>query len=185
MSDEHREKLVYDYTMESLLRVLGQPLLPEHIAGLAALGVHPRQLEPAYPVAVYSRVLEFITGQLWPELPREEASFALGRAFMAAYRQTLMGKAVFAMTRVIGPHRSLERMSRNFRSANNYTETRLHPVGPSRYELWFNHAPNTGFFRGLLTEALEKTGGTQELSVTLMSREEGGEATFLVTWSAD
>jgi len=182
VSDEVREKIVFDYTMEALLRVLGQPLLPEHITGLVATGVNPRQLEPAYPVDVYSQVLDFIMGQLWPELPPEEASFELGQAFMAAYRQTLMGKAVFAMTRVIGPHRALERMSRNFRSANNYTETRLHPVGPSSYELWFNHAPHTGFFRGLLTEALEKT-GTQGLSVTLVSRGEGGEATFLLTWS--
>ncbi|MBM7117775.1 DUF2378 family protein [Archangium primigenium] len=183
MSDAPREWIVFDYTMESLLRVLGQPLLPEHVAGLMALGVNPRRLEPAFPVAVYIRVLDFIGQQLWPGLSREEAAFAVGRAFMVAYRQTLMGKAVFSITRVIGPHRALDRMSRNFRSANNYTETRLTPLGPNRYALWFNHATNTGFFRGLLTEALEGI-GVRGLSVTLM--DSGGQepgATFLVSWS--
>ncbi|MFL5353093.1 DUF2378 family protein [Archangium sp.] len=176
-----KQKLVFDYTMQSLLRVLGQPISPGHRTGLAALGVDPGQaLLPAYPIETYSAVMGFITGQRWPGLSRDEAGFELGRAFMSAYRETLMGKAVYSVTRVIGPHRTLERMSRNFRSANNYTETRLRKVGPSTYELWFNHALSTGYFRGLLTEALDKV-GTPGLSVTLASSA-SGEATFRITW---
>ena len=177
-----KEMLVYDYTMESLLRVLGQPLTAEHLSGLRALGVDPHQLQPAYSVELYTQVLNFIVAELWPGLPREEAGFELGRAFLRAYQQTAMGRAVAAVTRVIGPHRSLERMSRNFRSANNYTETRLHKVGPSTYELWFNYALRTGYFRGLLTEALEKA-GAQGLSVTLTSSKPSGEATFRISWT--
>lgn len=176
-----KQKLVFDYTMQSLLRVLGQPLPPEHRAGLTALGVEPDQMLPAYPIETYGAVMDFITGQRWPGLSRDEAGFELGRAFMRAYRETLMGKAVYSVTRVIGPHRTLERMNRNFRSANNYTETRLRKVGPTTYELWFNHATSTGYFRGLLTEALDKV-GTPGLSVTLASSLEGGEATFRITW---
>ncbi len=41
-------------------------------------------------------------------------------------------------------------------------------MGPSTYELWFNYALRTGYFRGLLTEALEKA-GAQGLSVTLLA----------------
>ncbi|OJH38407.1 DUF2378 family protein [Cystobacter ferrugineus] len=176
------EKLVYDYTMEALLRVLGQPLTAEHLTGLRALGVDPRQFQPAYPADTYTQVLNFIVAELWPQLPREEAGFELGRAFMRAYQQTAMGKAVAAVTRVIGPHRSLERMSRNFRSANNFTETKLNKVGPNHYELWFNHARHTNFFRGLLTEALTRT-GAREVSVTLLTLGEATEATFHITWS--
>ena len=177
-----KEMLVYDYTMEALLRVLGQPLTAGHLAGLRALGVHPRQLQPAYPLEVYTQVLHFVVAELWPQLPRDEAGFELGRAFMRAYQQTVMGKAVAAVTRVIGPHRALERMSRNFRSANNYTETALNKVGPHHYELWFNHARHTNFFRGLLTEALTRT-GARNLSVTLLSTGEADEATFRICWT--
>ncbi|MFY0579016.1 DUF2378 family protein [Cystobacter fuscus] len=175
------EKLVYDYTMESLLRVLGQPLTAEHLSGLRALGVDPRQLQPAYPVEKYTQVLDFVVAELWPRLPREEADFELGRAFMRAYQQTAMGKAVAAVTRLIGPLRSLERMSRNFRSANNFTETKLNEVGPNHCELWFNHARHPNFFRGLLTEALTRT-GAREVSVTLLTVGEANEATFHITW---
>jgi uncharacterized protein (TIGR02265 family) len=176
-----KEMLVYDYTMESLLRVLGQPLTAEHLSGLRALGVDPHQLQPAYSVELYTQVLNFIVAELWPGLPREEAGFELGRAFLRAYQQTAMGRAVAAVTRVIGPHRSLERMSRNFRSANNFTETTLNQVGPSHYELWFNHARHTNFFRGLLTEALTRA-GAQEVSVTLLTQDEAHAATFRITW---
>jgi uncharacterized protein (TIGR02265 family) len=177
-----KEKVVFDYTLESLLRVLGKPLSPRCVARLVELGVDPREkLLPAYPLHVYSQVLDFITGQLWPERPLEEGHFELGRAFMKAYRQTLMGKAVFSVTRVVGPHRALERMSRNFRSANNYTETRLRKVGPTTYELWFNYAARTGFFRGLLTESLE-TVGAKQIQVTVISHTDGGEATFQLKW---
>jgi uncharacterized protein (TIGR02265 family) len=175
------QRLVFDNTMQSNLRVLGQPLAPEHLSGLAALGVDPSRPLPAYPVETYTAVIDFITGQRWPGLTQDEAGFELGRAFMRSYQETLMGKAVFSVTKVLGPHRTLERMNRNFRSANNYTETRLRKVGPSTYELWFNYAIRTGYFRGLLTEGLERA-GAQALSVTLASSNTSGEATFRISW---
>ena len=177
------QKLIFDYTVQSNLRVLGQPLAPEHVPGLTALGVDPsRPLLPAYPVETYTALIDFITGQLWPGLSRDEAGYELGRAFMRSYRETLMGKAVFSVTKVLGPHRTLERMSRNFRSANNYTETRLRKVVPSTYELWFNYALRTAYFRGLLSEGLERA-GAKGLSVTLAASGPNGEATFRISWT--
>jgi len=133
-------------------------------------------------VETYTALIDFITGRLWPDLPQEEAGFELGRAFMRSYQETLMGKAVFSVTKLHGPHRTLERMSRNFRSANTYTETRLRKVGPSTYELWFNYALRTAYFRGLLTEALGRA-GARGLSVTLAASTASGEATFRISWT--
>ena len=177
-----REKVVYGHTLESLLRVLGQPLLPEHIEGLQALGVNARQLEAAYPLEQYSQVLDFIATQLGPERSPEEARFALGRAFLAAFRRTTMGKAVHAWTSRFGPYQTLDQMSRSFRSANNFTETRLRTLGPGQCELWFNQAGQTDFFRGLLTEALESE-ATPGLRVSVLSRDADGGVTFLITWT--
>jgi uncharacterized protein (TIGR02265 family) len=176
------ERLVFDYTMSSLIQVLGQPLTPEHLASLVALGVDPsRPLLPAYPVELYGRVMEFIARERWPHVTADVAHFELGRAFMRAYRQTTMGRGVASVSQRIGPHRALERMDRNFRSANNYTETRLRKLAPSLYELWFNHAPHADYYRGLLTESLERA-GAQQLSVAILSRGLGGEATFRIAW---
>lgn len=177
-----KERLVFDYAMEAILRVLGEPVPPQYHPELVALGVDPTQpLRPAYPVEQYGRVAQFIAQRLSPHLPSDAASFELGRAFLRSYRKTPMGKGVYSVTQFIGPHRALERMERNFRSANNYTQTRLLKLAPTHYELWFNHAPNVHYMRGVLTEAMEGT-GAQHLAVTLLSREPGGEATFRVVW---
>lgn len=177
-----KEKIVFEHTMESILRVLGSPLPPEQSAELARLGVDPsRPLLPAYPLDIYTAVIDFITRKRWPELSQDEAGHELGRAFMRAYRNTLMGKAVYSLTKLIGPHRTLQRITRNFRTANNFTETQLEQVGPATYVLRFNYATRAGYLRGLLTEALEGA-GARGLSVNLLSSANDG-ATFRITWT--
>jgi len=177
-----KEKVVFEHTMESLLRVLGSPPLPEQSAELALLGVDlGKPLQSAYPVELYVTVMDYIIRKRWPELSPEEGGHELGRAFMRAYRQTLMGKAVYALTKLIGPHRTLERITRNFRTANNFTETQLERVGPASYVLRFGYVTRVGYLQGLLTEALEGT-GARGLAVNLLSMAEEG-ATFRITWT--
>jgi uncharacterized protein (TIGR02265 family) len=177
-----KERIVFEHTMESLLRVLGSPLPPEQSAELASLGVDVgRPLMPAYPLTTYVAVMDYIARRRWPELSEEDAGQELGRAFMRAYRQTLLGKAVYALTRLIGPHRTLDRITRNFRTANNFTETQLERVGPATYVLRFSYVTRVGYLQGLLTEALEGT-GARGLVVNLLASGEDG-ATFRITWT--
>jgi uncharacterized protein (TIGR02265 family) len=176
------EKLVFESTMDSLVRQLGKPLSPAHVLALAGMGVETsRKLEPAYPVETYTAVLDYVASQRWPELPPEEAHFELGKAFLDGFMEdTLAGRALRVVAKTFGPHRVLERMARNFHGANNYTRTRLQRLGPSSYELWFNYAVRTDYFRGLLTEALELAGARQ-LEVRLVGTQ-GEEATFHIQW---
>jgi uncharacterized protein (TIGR02265 family) len=176
------EKLVFSNAMESLLRVMGQPLPPEQLSALVARGVDPsRPLLPAYPMDVYTAVIDYIVSQRWPRLYPDDGCYELGRAFMEAYTtKTLRGKALRSMAWTVGPRRILQRMNINFRSANNYTETRLQQVGPGAYELWFNYAARPGYFRGILSAGLEMA-GAKGLQVELGSRR-GDEASFRITW---
>ena len=177
-----KEKVVFEHTMESILRVLGSPPTPEQSAELALLGVDmSKPLLAAYPLEIYTAVIDYITRKRWPELSQEDAGHELGRAFMLAYRQTLMGKAVYALTKLLGPHRTLERITRNFRTANNFTETQLERVAPATYVLRFSHVTRVGYLRGLLTEALEGA-GARGLVVNLLSLVED-KATFRITWT--
>jgi uncharacterized protein (TIGR02265 family) len=146
------EKLIFDHTVESLLRTLDRPIPPEQIKELDALGIDlSKPLQPAYPLEVYSVLIGFIGRQRFPRLSEQEADFEVGRAFIEAYTtQTMMGKALKGLLRVIGPHRGLERMSRTFRSANNYTETRLEKLGQTSYQLWFNFALRPSYFAGMV-----------------------------------
>jgi uncharacterized protein (TIGR02265 family) len=176
------EKLIFDHTVESLLRTLERPIPPAQIAGLDALGIDlSKPLLPAYPLETYSALIGFIARQRFPDLPPEEADFEVGRAFIEAYTtQTLMGRALKGLLRVIGPHRTLERMSRTFRTANNYTQTRLQPLGPTSYELWFNYAIRQGYFRGMVHATLALC-GVRQIEVKLAATQ-GHELTFHVSW---
>lgn len=176
------EKVVFEHAMESLLKLLGSPVGLEHMKPLRELGVDPgRPLLPAYPVEVYAATLDYVVRQRWPGLPREQAYYELGRAFLDSYTETGMGGALKVLVRVLGPHRTLERMQRNFRSANNYTETRLKRLGPTAYEVWFNEVARPEQYRGMLTRALELA-GAQALTVELQERR-GTETTYRVAWA--
>lgn len=163
------EKLIFDHTLESLLRILERPIPPEQIKGLDALGIDlSKPLQPAYPLEVFSSLVGFIGHQRFPRLSEQEADFEVGRAFIEAYTtQTVMGKALKGLLRVIGPHRAIERMSRTFRTANNYTETRLEKLGPTRYELWFNFALRPSYFGGMVHGTLGLC-GLKQLEVKVL-----------------
>lgn len=178
------ERLVFDHTVESLLRTLKRPIPAAQIAGLDALGIDlSKPLLPAYPLETYSALIGFIARCRWPDLPAAEADVEVGRAFIEAYTtQTLLGRAAKGLLRVIGPHRALERMSRTYRTANNYTQTRLESLGPTRYSLWFNYVIREGYFRGMVHATLALT-GVKQCEVTLAATQ-GHEVTFHVSWQA-
>lgn len=177
------EKVVFEHTMDSVLRLLERPIPPEQIAGLDALGIDlSKPLLPAYPVEIHATLIDFVARQRWPDLPLEEAHFELGRAFIGAYTQTLLGRPLKALLWTIGPHRSIERMNRTFRTANNFTDTRLERLGPSRYSLWFNFARRPGYYRGIVHETLAQS-RLKGLEVTLASQQ-GDEVTFHVSWQS-
>ena len=98
------EKLIFDHTVESLLRTLERPIPPEQIKGLDALGIDlSKPLPPAYPLEVYSALIGFIGRQRFPGLPDEQADFEVGRAFIEAYTtQSMLGKALKGVLRVVG-----------------------------------------------------------------------------------
>jgi uncharacterized protein (TIGR02265 family) len=176
------EKLVFDHTLDSLLRTLERPIPPAQLAGLDALGIDlSKPLLPAYPLEIYSALIGYIAHQRFPDLPPEEGDFEVGRAFIGAYTtQTLLGRALKGSLRVIGPHRTLERMSRTFRSVNNYTQTRLKPLGPTSYELWFNHVIRESYFRGMVHATLELS-GVKQIEVRVAASKDR-EVTLHVSW---
>jgi uncharacterized protein (TIGR02265 family) len=176
------EKLVFEHTVESLLRALERPYTPAQIAGLDALGIDlSKPLLPGYPVETYGGLIDFVARQRWPDLPLEQGQFEAGQAFIHAYRQTLLGKALSGVLRTIGPHRVIERMTRTFRTANNFTETRLRKLGPANYELWFNYASRPHYFRGMVHAVIESCGAKQ-VEVKLVAGAAGSEVTLQVTW---
>lgn len=174
------ELLIFQQTVEGLFRALGPELSREVAPRLKQAGIDPANLLPAYPLPTWVAAVEIAAEAVSPGTSREEAVYQLGRRYLDGYAGTLIGRALLSMLKILGPARTLQRMTKNFRTANNYTETRLTEVGPQHYELWCSHVVHADYYRGLIEGALERTGATHP-SARVAGRPDGG-ALFQVRW---
>lgn len=118
-----------------------------------------RPLEPSYPTSVWDAAIRITAEELFPELPREAAWKHIGVLFTRGYFKTLVGAAVGAVLRLLGPLRAARRLERSLRSGNNYSETSFHEMGPGHVEI---HTNETGNLRhslcGIILGGLEAAG---------------------------
>ena len=83
----------------------------------------------------------------------------LGARAVDVFAESVMGSAMFGLLRVIGPMRTIGRMTKNFRTGANYIDTRATQMGPSAFDIWFNEVNGMdGFYRGMLESGLRHVG---------------------------
>lgn len=150
--------VVFGNSVEALVRVLEPVLTPSLAARYQALGIDLFRPNPAYPYELWVEGLQLAMAELYPGVAPDEATYRLGRALFESYGTTMLGRAVLQLAKVLGSRRALERMARNLRTTNNYSDTRLVERGPGHFELWVNKAAFPHYFRGLLKAGLEYTG---------------------------
>lgn len=174
------ENLIFAQTVEGLLRALG-PLNDQDRAAVRALGFDvDKRLLPAYPVEQFTALLDFAGERLKPGHGRVEQIREVGHRFMDGYQQTMVGRAMVAAMRVIGPWRTLERLTNKFRTGNNFSQTKLTRLGDREAELWCNQASRPGWYLGLVSRGLELA-GAKDVEVTLISNDDAG-GRFHVRW---
>jgi uncharacterized protein (TIGR02265 family) len=176
------EKLIFSQTFEGLFRAAGSLSSEDPVLGaLVEAGIDPRRpLRPAYPLSTFHQTLSILGQALAPGLPPDEQARQLGRRFIDGYGELMVGRAMLMVMRVLGPFRTLERLSRQFRTGNNFSETRLTSVSPRAAELWCNQVTLPGWYRGILERGLECAGAEAvQISVGLID-ETGG--TFSIAW---
>ena len=78
----------------------------------------------AYSVPTWFAAIHVCAEVLYPGVPSEQARYRLGRQLVDGYGQTTMGRAVFAMLRMLGWERSLTRISRGLQSGSNFLSAR-------------------------------------------------------------
>lgn len=106
---------------------------------------------------------------------------SLGRAMFDSFGHTLLGKALL-MVRVLGPNRELQRMTRNLRTSNNYSDTKLTQKGPTAWELWINLVAFPHYYRGLVECGLQHS-GAKNVQVEILSHTPNGAAVLLIAWT--
>lgn len=175
------ERVVFGTSMEGLYRALAPPRPAEEAAFLKA-GVTGKSFAAAYPLAAYTEILDACGASRFPDAAPLERFTEVGRLFFSGYERTLVGTALVALLRVLGPRRTLHRMTRNFRTANNYTEMTVEEFAPNHHLVRVNYVVRPGFFLGIIESGCLRA-GAKELSVRLISQE-GESPVYEVKWAA-
>ena len=177
-------ELVFQQAVEGLFNVgLRGRVTQELRARLREQGLDLAQrMQPAYPRQQWNAFVRVAAETLWPGEPPEAAYRALGRRLVLGYGETLVGRAIKGMLKVIGPRRTLERMTRNFRSGGNYNECSVNSVEATEILFWINEPYiHAAYMAGALEAALELA-GARGIHVEVAARDARG-CTYRVSWA--
>lgn len=175
---------VFENVVEGLHTAIRAKMTPAAMARFKALGVDfEAKLKPIYPFTVWIDVIEAAREMCFADIPGPEGYRALGIAFIEGYRETLIGRPVLAMTRLLGVKRTLARMTQNFRSGTNYSECVLTERGPTAFDLWVNEVGRVPeFTTGVLIAGLTHA-GAKNLKIEVVGHD-GHACTYRIDWDA-
>ena len=174
------QKLIFETSMAALLKVAQGNVSAAAETQLNALGLHfGKKLEPAYPAELWASAVKVVAKDLFPQAEAMESHRLLALKTVDQFAETMVGKAIFAVARVMGPDRSLARMTHNFRTGANFIETKLTVIEPGVHELWLNDVSGVpGFYQGLIEGAALHTGRKPDTMSVKAS--DGVQCTFLL-----
>lgn len=184
MSPPAQEVIFSDAVEGLFIKGLGSRVTPQLRQELKAVGLDlGSKLLPAYPRRVWNAAIPLAAAHVWPRLDVAEAHVLLGRAIIDGFRETLLGKALAGMAKVLGPLRTLGRMRSNLRTGGNYNETSVTSEGPTLVRFWINEPYlHPGYVQGLLQGTMEIS-GARSCTVEVISVDEKG-ADYRLRWDA-
>lgn len=172
------EGVIYRHTVEAFLErvVLRRQLLTSAV--LRARGLWPAR---DLPLAQWVALLEEVAGLLAPAAPRDEALEQVGRELIRGYAETLVGRSVQLVARLLGPQRALLRLSDSFGTADSTSQVSARAEGPRQVRIEFGDDAGTPtYLEGIFRQLLEALGvGTVRIA---RQREASGHTVFLVSW---
>jgi uncharacterized protein (TIGR02265 family) len=135
VSETAEHAVIFASAVEGFVKGLRVPLSKRVLNEVTQLGIDLDQPAPAYTLEAWETAMRLAAAELYPALTESERFRTLGRDFIQGYIQTAFGKAALAFIKIIGPRRSLHRMSHNFRSAANYIGCEASDVADRHVEL--------------------------------------------------
>jgi uncharacterized protein (TIGR02265 family) len=174
------EKVVFGQSMEGLYRAL-TPLTPQERAAFLKAGVKGEKFDAAYPVQSHLDILDACAASRFAHLPELERYTEVGRLYVRGFEKTLIGSALMAMLKILGPRRTLERLTRNLRTANNFSEGKLTSLSPNHHQVHVNYTVRPGFYRGILESGCTHA-GAKGLTVTVLETKDFA-TTYDVKWT--
>ena len=138
-----KEPVIFSQVVEALFKHAFKERLDTHTrARLRKIGIdldHPFLV--AYSVPTWFAAGGVCSEVLFPGLSNEQARYRIGRKLVDGYGQTTMGRAVFALLRMLGWERSLGRISRGLQSGTNFLSARTRFLPDGALEVTFEVMP--------------------------------------------
>ncbi|MBS2028062.1 MAG: DUF2378 family protein [Deltaproteobacteria bacterium] len=179
---EPANQVIFDNTIDGLFRALRPFVTPTGKAKIRALGLDmDGKLNPAYPAHVWASAVKIFAADAYPGLAPFEGQRRVAERTVDAFAEGVIGTAMFTLLRLVGPDRTIGRMTRNLRTGSNYVETKATQLEPHKYEIWINDVTDLpGFYLGLLERGLHLV-GAKELKIEL-ANQTGPSCTYRVGW---
>lgn len=154
-------RIIFGNTLAGLYQEVRAGLSPAAHDRLREVGVDFRRpLLPAYPAGTFARVVQVMAEELDPGVPRDEALRRMGRRVLDGYRSTFIGRSVARIARLVGVRRTLQQMTKNFRSSDNFTVAEVEERGPHAARVWLNDAMGMPtYYAGFFEVVVEASGG--------------------------
>lgn len=178
------EKIEFSQSVEGLfIKGLGSILTPQLRQSLRDEGLDlDKPLRPGYPAADFHRWVDLVARTVFAEFDRDEAIRRVGHRAVAGLEEGLVGKALAAGLKLIGPKRSLQRVERIFKNNNNYQVATLVELTESDARVRLSDVFGMPTYYQGLFEAAVKAIGAKDPRVAVMASPPPG-VTLHISWS--
>lgn len=152
------DHFIYAVAVEAFfLRAMAGRLDEAARARIGEAGIDLGQpLRLIYRAEVFHAAVAIAASAAFPDRSPEDGQYEAGRVHIDAFVESLPGKMMAAFARQIAPSTILEYTATFIRLGNNFTESRVRPLGRNRMDVWMNdvgHVP--AWYRGILVRGLE------------------------------
>ncbi len=180
---DHR--VVFRAVVESLFfRALKGRVTPALKDRLRREGIDlDQKLAAGYPAEVWSRCMDAAAELVYPELARKDAHWRLGEDLIRGYAESTLGRALFTLSKLAGPMRTIARMEGNFRHGNNYVKTSFVELSPTSAELWLSDVRGQPWVNGGILAEGGRRVGAKNIRVEILETT-GSGCTYRVSWDA-
>lgn len=153
------------------------------LKALRELGMDLEHLQPGYSASLWLSAVQLVIQRALTDRPELDAYRYLGERSVLGLEVTMMGRAMAALAKLVGPRRMLLRLPHSIRSADNFSACTVEERGPGCFEVKIQPTMlPPEFWHGVLDAAVTIAGGKQIRVRTLESQPAQELARFEVKW---
>lgn len=178
------ELIEFSQSVEGLfIKGLGPMVTPQMKDHLRTKGLDlDKPLRPGYPAADFHKWVEYAATVVYPDDKKDEAVRRIGHRAVSGLEEGLIGKALAAGLKLIGPRRALQRVERIFKNNNNYQVATLLELTERDAKVRLSEVFGLPTYYLGLFEAVLALIGARDLKVTLLPSP-GAGALLHIEWS--